>query len=1588
MSVKSTQEPRRQASGTRTRGVVGASLLFGALAAAAWAASTGTTSLWMPQGESAPVASGDYVSSTGGLNTFYRYFIEVPAGLSRLSVDLFDPDLGSGGAATEAAANRDRDRGDGFSSDAVYRLYDPSGTLVVTETNTTLTSFDNQWVSIWDTGVPIHRGLVTNTTGSQNATQITINVPAGVSAGDLLIAVVQKNGIGNPSAPIGWTTIDEGACPGNQCWLEAFQRTATGSETNVTFNWTGGARAIGAVFRYSGASPTLVSGFNTGSNNAPTAPSVNTTAANSRVLRLMVADDNQLTGSPYPAGHVGRYGIQVDNSGVADLSGAAADEVEAAAGPTGPAAFSLNTNENWRALTIAIAPSGASPAAGHWELQVDMTTGGGNDINALGIRAHDGDPTGGGSEIPIYYDSQSQFGTNDEAGAPSMREYDLYPWITAGCTCLVSDFDFDNGNGTGLGTPPAQHGRIQMVRPQSTDLDPPTTFPSPSVLHADFVSTTLSDDNAWQNHSVSGWTTDSDAVHYGIWRTDATISEYSGPNSNYSNVYYSNFEGAGGAPGANPTPNTFRVYFPNDAGNAPAKPYLEQFARYISGPQVPNTGQTTTMEVTVRLVNPTTYALSFSSPTNLVTIPLSGAAQIAYQAPAVTNQGVIVSEPANGATSGSIVWNPQSVPALSASIVHFQVDVTPTVNNQRILILQAPDITPSLAGTRGFYLDETGNTSQSRATIRLGPICELAVTEDAPTRAVVDELRADLGRDGVVVSWTTATEDATAGFRLFAFENGEWVQVGPHIAADPRAVAGARYRILDPGADGHTERSYALVEIDRRGTTRYYGPFEVTPTRDGSLAPDTFDGRAEVRPTAVPAAELARLRQATARVAAEFATVPAVPRFRDRRTNGSTSAIKIRVDTNGLYGVSAASIAAASGLAEPAVRELVRNRQVRLESSGAPIGIDATSDGSLLYFYGQARGSIYGDERVYWLRLGSALTMGKGTVAPFALDGPTYSTEHAAVEEDAFAVSVLPLDPESDYWFWDVLEAGDPTYGTRTFQLPLPHATAIGGDGEIAVRLRGASETGVPGEHQVEVRFDGQYLGTVQLTGLDEAFESFPLPAQVVAQGGPFELELHAVLAPGVPYSGLFVDGFEVDYPKLQVADADRIEATANGATLGLAGFSQGDLLLYDVTNPLRPERLTGAAVRGGLDGYTLGFRATPGHRYLATTPTAARVPLAVESAVANSLRSGPGAEYVVVTHASLAAGAQQLADYRAAGGLSTRVATLGEIDDEFGFGMPSPNNIRAFLAWAAQNWAVPPRFAVLVGEGTYDYRGLTGLGGNLVPAILMSTADSLVAADQRYGDFDSDGIPEVAVGRLPVLTPAELGGYLARLQQVEAEPATSGWRQRAIVVADDAGNGDLDFKPQAEAAASRLPIELTRSNVFLSEMTDAAARAAVQANLSAGGSLFLYYGHAGLDRLADESLLSSGTVPALQNVGREPFLAALTCSINRFELPGFSSLGEELVRSATGGAIAVWAPAGESSGGEAPALGQLFASAVYRQPEARLGDLLRGVATSFAAGGGSTHMLSIYQLLGDPAMRMTRPELESAGGPTPPATE
>jgi hypothetical protein len=1520
------------------------------------ASSGGTTSLFIPQGSGQPTSSGDYVSAAGGggLNTAYHYFVEVPQGISRLRVQLFDADIGVG-------TNWDAQRTGAWSTAARYTLIDPGGVTQATLTGDGAgpVGSDNAWITLGDTLTPQFR-TATTATVNPAAANITLNVPPGTANNNLLIAVISRdnNATAIPT-PNGWQLVNEGACGGNgTCELGVFWRLAASEPASYTFGLGATQAAVGTMLRYTGVDTTTPIdtniAFATGNSAAPTAPTVNTTVANTRVVRAFVADNNNLAANPYPRDHTGRFALGTGTL----VSGAAADELQGAAGAVGTAAFALSAGQRWRAVTLAIRPAATAPAPddGHWEVQVDQSSAvtAGNDVNGFGLRADDGDATSGGTELNIYYDSQNSYGGNG-GNDPDPRQYAEFPYVTSGCSCSSNDFDFD-------------HAGSLTYRSRT------------GVLTRNFTAAQLSGATVWGQNGGGApmtWTTDTASIDYGLWRLDVLVNQPNG--ANYALVWVGNFLAGGPTPPANPTANAFRVYLPTDGGAAPVKPYLEQQLTYVSGANPPAVGQTTTLAVTVRIVNPTPWPITFSGG-NQVTANVPGPAT--YQGNAQVTAGTtITGQPGVGGT-GNITWNPGTgSPAILApgatAILSYRVAIVPTLALPRVPVTGVVSTGGGANGTRATFVDETGNTTQTRATYTLGPICELAATAGTLlTPAVVSSVRAhDSGR-GVVVEWDTVSEVGTVGFDLLRWdpETSQYVTVNKKLllglVASPQ---GGRYRFVDEGASPFETHHYVLAEVEASGERRFHGPFEVKVDRISSTrsiaAADGYE-RAS-RPMSLA---LGRALQAHRAEAAMTAAVTA-PR--------AGSAMKIGVDASGFYRVSAQAIATTLGLPLSRVQSLIATHQLALSTRGHAVAwMRALGDGIL--FYGQALDSIYTRDNVYWLRVGNGLTMALvngGSPSPAGPGQSFVDVTHA--EQDRLPATVVSNNPETDYWYWDYLSGGDATLGRKSFPVVASGVAAGGAPAGLRVRLQGATSTGVAGEHHVVIRLNGVVVGEAQWQGIAPETVDLSMSSGLVHEGGN-TVELEALLDPGVPYSIVYVDSFDLSYPRryLAVGGALAFRAESN-AVVTVEGFSDGRIEVLDVSDPLRPRRVSRVTIGAlPLGRFVASFiPSSPDAPYVAVTPQGWRSPRWVMADSPSRLKAtNQGADYVILTTAEMLAPARRLAALREAQGLRSKVVDVVDVMDEFNDGVSSPHALQAFLDYARSRWSPAPRFVLLAGAGTLDYKDNMGLGGNLVPPLMAATPSGLFASDNLFVDFDGDHAPEMAIGRVPALTASELDVYVNRIQAFEASDG-AGWKERALWVADDP-DGAVDFGADATRLAASLPAGYAPEAIYLAPGTIAATRTQLLSGLAAGAGLLNYVGHGGLDRLAAEGLLVTADANSLGNGERLPVVTALTCIINRFEFPGLVPLGAALVKSPAGGAAAVWAPTGLSSNTEANGLGARFYQEMASAPGERLGEVVRRALGAHARVNPESSLVNVYNLLGDPALVLKPPEAAEPGGP------
>ncbi len=171
-------------------------------------------------------------------------------------------------------------------------------------------------------------------TAGANAATVTVNVPANVRAGDVMLAVLTVRNTAAVTAPAAWTPLRADSA-GTTMRQHLFYRVVTGAEP-ASYSWTiTSARAAASILAYRGvdtASPVDVhGGQSNASSTTVTAPSVNATVANGMLVTFL---GNAATTTITPAAPL-RNRAGVNSGGGTGVSLAIGDETRASSGATG-----------------------------------------------------------------------------------------------------------------------------------------------------------------------------------------------------------------------------------------------------------------------------------------------------------------------------------------------------------------------------------------------------------------------------------------------------------------------------------------------------------------------------------------------------------------------------------------------------------------------------------------------------------------------------------------------------------------------------------------------------------------------------------------------------------------------------------------------------------------------------------------------------------------------------------------------------------------------------------------------------------------------------------------------------------------------------------------------------------------------------------------------------------------------------------------------------------------------------------------------------------------------------------------------------
>jgi Peptidase family C25 len=513
-------------------------------------------------------------------------------------------------------------------------------------------------------------------------------------------------------------------------------------------------------------------------------------------------------------------------------------------------------------------------------------------------------------------------------------------------------------------------------------------------------------------------------------------------------------------------------------------------------------------------------------------------------------------------------------------------------------------------------------------------------------------------------------------------------------------------------------------------------------------------------------------------------------------------------------------------------------------------------------------------------------------------------------------------------------------------------------------------------DHFVQVWVNGVAVGQLGFDGQIWKRETFTFAQSVLHEGD----NTIALQSQGGSIDVSLLDFLRLSYWRTYTAEQDHLLCTvgSDGAqgrrgqsvqTIG--GFTNQNIRVFDITTPTRVRELVGSVEPSNGYAVTVQVPGPTPRTLLALTEAEVKTPAELSANVPSQWHAGAqGADLVIVSQAAFAEPVQSLAQARQAEGLQVVTVDVVDLYDEFNYGEPTPEAVQAFLQLAWQTWDPKPRFVLLVGNATYDRRDYLGNGAvDYVPTQLVDTEFMETASDDSLVDFDRDGIPEMAIGRLPVRTVEMAARVIGKLLNYSRQRSDAGGK-RALLVADiPSGYNFEEFNTQLRG---QLPAGMAVTEVRRGETGDSAAQRLIQEQINAGLSLVTYSGH-GNSISWRGNLLTTASAEGLVNGDRLPVVAAMTCLNGYFLDPVQGSLGEALLQAEIGGAVAVLASSGMTYGAGQARVLETWVQILFADGNGDDRPTLGEALTQAKAATGDQDVRRTLSLLGDPSMRLAK---------------
>ena len=696
---------------------------------------------------------------------------------------------------------------------------------------------------------------------------------------------------------------------------------------------------------------------------------------------------------------------------------------------------------------------------------------------------------------------------------------------------------------------------------------------------------------------------------------------------------------------------------------------------------------------------------------------------------------------------------------------------------------------------------------------------------------------------------------------------------------------------------------------------------------------------------------------------------PTTPAVTNISPGNPLPVVKVLVETSGIYRITAEMLSRAGlgTIVEDATRIEIKERGEKI-----PFWAQGEGKGLVINFYGEASSSVYSRYRIYWLGDKGALDHFLLTqwqdrpvtddLASPQLTGPSpenLGKDTILVTLDAEQNSLyVPQVDNGDHWFWVSL----PAPGEQELSFSVNHIAQ--GPASLRLEVWGVTESAKNPDHHLRINVNGETIADQTWDGRGWYTIEAKFDTDLLREGENI-LKVDALGDTGAAADVTYIDRFEIDYARQAVLEADQIEFRLDDSPLSFSGT--GRVSIYDITdsrNALRVAEDLGAGSP---------FVGQAGRLYLMNQNPGGLLPAGLEtpSFFPDLVAGATEAAYLAIAPAALMPPLKPLLDYHTHAGLKATVVPVESIYDQFNYGYPEPVAIQHFVKHAVANWAIPPKFLLLVGDATYDPRGfLYPDEENQIPAEFIQTVyGGETASDLIYTQLNDDPWPDLAVGRIPARTAEQVKDFVEKTVAYEQQRSLSSNEPKIAAVAD---GQDPSFKLEAQSFLDMF--SHYDKQLYAPDAGAAGANTQVAEIMSQGELILGYFGHGSVNMWGKDKLFSTKDIANLHNDQIVPLIINMTCLTGYFTHPKVLSMAEAFLWQPHAGALTVLAPSSLTLPGDQSFLTQAFVDALNSNPDLTVGELhLISRRKIPADQEGSLDVMRTFMLFGDPALRLIR---------------